>query len=112
MICRLRTGQDSAETPLLKIKNDMDMSLDWGDGILVVLLDLSVAFDTLDHRSLLDRLKETCGLIDNVHQWLASYLGGRTQQVKVGESLSKPKPLFMGVPQGLVLGPVLFFMYY
>ena len=102
----------SVETALLKIKDDMDMALDRGDGILVVLLDLSAAFDTLDHHILLDRLKHTCGLTDKVHQWLASYLGGRTQQVKVGESLSKPKQLIMGVPQGSVLGPLLFSIYY
>ena len=102
----------SVETALLKTKDDMDMALDWGDGILVVLLDLRAAFDTLDHHILLDRLKHTCGLTDKVHQWLASYLGGRTQQVKVGESLSKPKQLNMGVPQGSVLGPLLFSIYY
>ena len=99
MICRARKGQDTAwETALLKIKDDMDMALDRGDGILLVLLDLSAAFDTLDHHILLDRLKRTCDLTDKVHQWLAPYLGVRTQQVEVGESLSKPKPLIMGVP--------------
>ena len=101
MICRVRTGHGHrVETALPKIKSDMDMALDRGDGILVVLLDLSAAFDTLDHHILLDRLKQTYGLTDKVHQWLASYLGGRTQLVKVGKSLSKPKPLIMGVPQG------------
>ena len=100
------------ETALLKIKDDPDMAFDRGDGILVVLLDLSAAFDTLDYHILLDRLKHTCGLTDKVHQWLASYLDGRTQQVKVGESLSKPKQLIMGVPQGSVLGPLLFSIYY
>ena len=50
------------ETALFKIKYDMDMALDRGDGILVVLLDLSAVFDTLDHHILLDRLKHTCGI--------------------------------------------------
>ena len=77
----------------------------------MVLLDLSAAFDTLDRYILLDRLKHTCGITDKVHRWLASYLGGRTQ-FKVGESLSKRKPLIMGVPQGSVLGPPLFPIHY
>ena len=57
------------ETALLKTKDDMDMALDRGNGILMVLLDLSAAV----HHILLGRLKHTCGLIDKVHQWLASY---------------------------------------
>ena len=57
------------ETLLLKIKIDMDMAVDLEDGILVVSLHLSAAFDRLDHHILLDRLKHTCGITDEAHQW-------------------------------------------
>ncbi len=101
----------STETALVKIKNDIDLALDQGDGMLLVLLDLSAAFDTIDHQILLDRLEQTCGITGCVRQWLSSYLSDRTQTVIIGESLSEPRALNIGVPQGSVLGPLLFSAY-
>ena len=76
-----------------------------------VLLDLSSAFDTFDHLILLNRLWERfdfCGLL---HQWMTSYLQDQSQRIVIGRASSKPRILTAGVPQGSVLGPLLFSLY-
>ena len=72
-----RSGH-STETALLKIKNDIELALDCSEGVLMVLLDLSAAFDTIDHAILLDRLKSRIGISGAALQWLKSYLSNRT----------------------------------
>ena len=72
-----RSGH-STETALLKIKNDIEFPLDRSEGVLMVLLDLSAAFDTIDHAILLDRLKSRIGISGAALQWLKSYLSNRT----------------------------------
>ena len=79
-----------------------------GDVAALVLLDLSAAFDTIDHDVLLQRLSETFGVTDVAHMWFRSYLSGRTQYVRCGSSRSSTTYLVCGVPQGSVLGPVLY----
>lgn len=74
-------------------------------------LDLSAAFDTIDHSILLNRLRHSFGLSGIVHQWLHSYLTGRTQVVRLGSHISSPVSLVCGEPQGSVLGPLLFAIY-
>jgi hypothetical protein len=101
----------STETALLKIASDINLSLDQGDGVLLVLLDLSSAFDTIDHDILLERLSTWCGVRGSALQWLKSYLADRTQSVLIGEALSDPSDLKTGVPQGSVLGPLVFTIY-
>ena len=78
---------------------------------MLALLDLSAAFDMLDHPILLQRLETTFGISGTVLHWFASYLEGREQSVKVDNVLSSPSPLQFGVPQGSVLGPILFTLY-
>lgn len=105
-----RSGH-STETALLKITSDINLALDQGDGILLVLLDLSAAFDTIDHEILLERLRLRCGITGSAFEWIQSYLTNRTQSVIIGETLSKSRDLKTGVPQGSVLGPLLFSIY-
>ena len=78
---------------------------------VLALLDLSAAFDRLDHPILLQRLETTFGISDTVLHWFASCLEGREQSVKVDNVLSSPSPLQFGVPQGSVLGSILFTLY-
>ena len=78
---------------------------------LIALLDLNAAFDTLDHSILLKRLEMTFGVQDAALEWFASYLSDRFQSVIVDGIVSAPSPLVYGVPQGSVLGPVLFTLY-
>ena len=98
----------STETALLKVQNDILRAIDTGHCVFLVLLDLSVTFDTIAHHILLERMKTKFGVVKNAHEWLASYLKDRTQSVSVSGSSSSPVPLTCGVPQGSVLGPDLF----
>ena len=101
----------STETTLLKVTNDILLALDSGDVSVLTLLDLSAAFDTIDHAVLLNRLNSLYGLSGTALHWFESYLSGRTQSVHVNQTFSCQAPLCFGVPQGSVLGPVLFIMY-
>ncbi len=101
----------STETALLIVQNDILMELDKGKVVMLVLLDLSAAFDTIDHEFLLKRLSRRCDIIGTVLKWFQSYLKERTQTVSVGASHSKYETLKYGIPQGSVLGPILFSIY-
>lgn len=105
-----RTGH-STETALVRIMNDLLSMIDSGHNALLVLLDLSSAFDTIDHDLLLGRLRSDIHLDGRVLDWFRSYLSGRTQEVYVGQSHSACATLKYGVPQGSVLGPLLFSLY-
>jgi hypothetical protein len=78
---------------------------------MLALLDLSAAFDTIDHDILLSRLKTTFGIDGLVLKWIESYLSSRQQKVKIKSNISSSKVLKFGVPQGSVLGPILFSLY-
>ena len=77
----------------------------------LVLLDLSAAFDTIDHDTLLSRLSARFGFAGSALKWFRSYLQNRFQSVKIGSSLSNLFELKFGIPQGSVLGPLLFSLY-
>ncbi|PVD19467.1 hypothetical protein C0Q70_19956 [Pomacea canaliculata] len=98
----------SCETALLRLMNDLLCSADAGKVTLVVLLDLSAAFDVIDHSTLLTRLQMEVGIGGSALQWFHSYLSDRTQRVMVNQASSVTVPLLCGVPQGSVLGPVYF----
>ena len=101
----------SAETALLSIKNEVHLSLAHGEPMALVLLDLSAAFDTIDHNILLGYLKSWFGVGGTVLKWFASYLSDRCQSIKIGSTLSELSKLIYGIPQGSVLGPLLFLLY-
>ena len=78
---------------------------------VLTLLYLSAAFDTIDHDILLHCLEHTFGLQGTAFAWFRSYLSDRTQTVPIDGRLSSPTIIHYGVPQGSVLGPILFFLY-
>ncbi len=98
----------STETALIKIINDIRFNSDTGKISVLVLLDLSAAFDTVDPNILLERLRNWVGLSGMVHKWFRSYLEGRDYYVSIGEHTSKLTSMTSGDPQGSILAPLLF----
>ncbi len=95
----------STETAVLKVLNDILMSCDFA---ILVLLDLTAAFDTVDHAVLIDWLEHCIGLRGVALDWFKSYFANRSFSVKMGEHYSSNA---CGVPQGSILAPLLFSLY-
>ena len=102
----------STETALICVMNDILGEIDSGNKVVLVMLDLSAAFDTIDHALLLERLQHHYGIGGTALKWLRSYLHNRQQSVVVKNIFSSSKPLQHGVPQGSVLEPLLFSLYF
>ena len=101
----------STETAVLSVVDGLLSNIDKKLVSLVALLDLSAAFDTIDQDILLARLEHSFGFHGTVLDWFTSYLSNRTQFVCIDNVMSASSPLTFGVPQGSVLGPVLFSLY-
>jgi hypothetical protein len=100
----------NTETSLLRVQNDIMQSLDKKQSVILVLLDLSAAFDTTGHEILL-LLAERFGISGNVLACFKSYLSSRSQFVNNNGTYSSTHNLKHGVPQGSVLGPILYLLY-
>ncbi len=100
----------STETATLKVHNDIICALGDNKCVLLVMLDLSAAFDTVSHQHLLHTLR-THGITGTALEWFESYLVSRTQRININGTISESQTLESGVPQGSVLGPILFTLY-
>jgi len=96
---------------LLRVWSDILTAADRRQVTLLGLLDMSAAFDCVDHDLLLQRLQLGFGLIGVVLEWIRSFLQSRTQQVLHNGCASTVQQLLFGVPQGSVLGPLLYVLY-
>jgi hypothetical protein len=101
----------STETALLKVVSDVSDAMDRGKLTLLGMLDISAAFDTVDHDILLKRLEIVFGLSGTVASWIKSFLTDRAQMVLFKGKRSPVSSLEYGVPQGSVLGPLLYLLY-
>ena len=101
----------STETALLRVHHDIVSELDRNCCAALVMLDLSAAFDVIDHDILFQRFEHTFGITGSVLTWFKSYFSGRSQRVAIGSSTSDSQTLNIGVPQGSVLGPKTYCMF-
>ena len=74
------------------------------------LLDASAAFDTVDHDILMDRFAQSFGVAGNAFNWLVSFVTGRTYAVRFGVTTTPPRKVRSGIPQGSILGPLLYIL--
>lgn len=101
----------STETALLMISNVILLSMDWGDNVFLLLLDLSAAFDTVNHSLLLSCLENSFGITGTLLHCFHFYLSGRSQFVEINDTKSLVRDLTVGVREGSVLGPILYVLY-
>ena len=102
----------STETAMSCVTNNILREIDSGNEVVPLMLDLSAAFDTIDHVLLLERIQHRYGIGGTVLKWYKSYLHNRQQSVVIKNTFSSSKSLLHGVPQGSVQGPLLFSLYF
>jgi Reverse transcriptase (RNA-dependent DNA polymerase) len=105
------TKYHSIETILLAVHYHTIRAINQRQNTCLCLIDLSTAFDTIDHSILTERLSSWFGISGTVLNWIKSYLSSRSFHVKIKNSPSSVLQLSYGVPQGSVLGPLLFTLY-
>ena len=101
----------STETALLKVHSDILMNMDKQEITLVVLLNVSATFDTIDHKTFLEILETDFGVVGNAKKWTSSFLSCRTQSVLINQNSSKSFDIDCGVPQRGRRGPILIITY-
>ena len=112
--CPVQSGyrpNHSCETLMIRMTDDVLKEMQNDNIVILVLLDLSAAFDTIDHSILLGKLSDEFGVTNMAHAWFRSYLTDRFYRVKLDSSFSDFVCLLFGVPQGSLLGPILFILY-
>ena len=98
----------STETALLRVYSDIVTTIGKANGSFLVLLDLSAAFDTIDHSNLFDILEKYVGITGDALQFIKSYFSDRSQSTRIESIMSDIVHIICGLPQGSVLGPLKF----
>ena len=101
----------SCERVLLKLTNDLLWSMERKNVTVMIVLDLSATFDSVNHEVLLRNLQDNFGISEIALEWFRNYPSNRDMKVKVGKTHSERKELAFSVPQGSCSGPNLFNLY-
>ena len=111
MIAAMIRAKRSCETQLLTTVHHIWEANEHVKQVDAIVLDFAKAFDTVPHSRLLHHKLHHYGINGSLHNWISSFLQGRQQSVVIQGSPSRPAEVLSGVPQGTVLGPLLFLIY-